>query len=210
MSLTYQTLAAQIAQYLDRTDADTLSQIPTFIYNAQQRLSREALSVGLETYVTGAFTPGLAVYPKPALWRAPITFNCGLGATNNSRSPIQLRSYEYCLAYSNDRTQTGIPQYYSDYGYDDYFIAPTPNAAYPFEIAFLGLPPVLTPLYNQNFWTNFAPDVLLYACLVETAPYLKDDERIAMWNSEYQTRIASFNSQDKQRVHDRSSNRSAD
>ncbi len=208
--MTYQSLSTQIAQYLDRADADTLSQIPNFINQAQQRMCREVLSIGLETYVTGSFTPGVATYPKPTLWRAPITFNCGTGPTNNSRSPIQLRSYEYLLSYWPDRTQTGTPLYYSDYGYSDYLIAPTPSAAIPFELAFLGLPPPITPFYTQNWFTNFAPDVLLYACLAETAPYLKDDERIQMWNNEYQTRLASINSQDKQRQSDRGTNRNAD
>lgn len=208
--MTYSSLVSQVASYLDRTDVATISQIPNFIYQAQQRLCREIKNIGLESYVTGLFTPGVAVYAKPANWRESITFNCGIGTTNNERAPILLRSYEFLISYWPDRTQTGIPQYYSDYGYDHYLVAPTPATALPFEFSFLGLPTPITALNQTNWLTNFAPDVLLFATLVETAPYLKDDERLAMWNNEFKTRLDSLNAQDEHRVNDRQSNRNQD
>ena len=209
-AMTYNSLITQIASYLNRSDVDTIAQIPNFIYQAQQRLCREVKNIGLETYATGLFTPGVWEYAKPANWRESVTFNCGTGPTNNSRSPIELRSYEYIISYWPDRTVTGTPLYYSDYGYNNYIIAPTPVMAFPFEFAFLGLPTPITALNQMNWFTNFAPDVLLYACLVETSPYLKDDEHTAMWNNEYQTRVASLNGQDAHRVTDRQSNRTQD
>lgn len=209
-AMTFNSLVSQVSAYLDRTDVSTLEQIPNFIYQAEQRICRESKTIGFESYVTGNLIPGVAVYQKPALWRRWITFNVGTGATNNSHTPVQLRSYEYLIANYPDPTQTGTPLYYSDKGYDNYIVAPTPDIAYPFEIAFLQLPTPITLLNQTNFLTNFAPDVLLYATLVEAIPYLKDDERMALWNAEYEKRMASLNAQDDMRIEDRQSNRNAD
>lgn len=210
MNMTYTSLFNQVLAYLDRTDLDTSNQLPNFIANAQQRICREVISIGLEQYVTGNFTKDVAVYAKPAGWRRNITFNVGTGSTHNSRTPVLLRSYEYLLQFWPDRTQTGVPQFYADYGYNNYIVAPTPGSALPFEFSYLQLPPPIT-LQNQTNWiTDFAPDVLLYATLLEAAPYLKNDERIPVWQNMYQMGIDSLNGQDKLRTEDRQSNRGAD
>jgi hypothetical protein len=210
MNMTYTSLYNQVLSYLDRTDIDTASQLPYFIAQAQQRICREVISIGLEQYVTGNLIKNLAVYQKPAGWRRSITFNVGTGVGNNSRTPVELRSYEYLISYSPDRTKTGTPKYYADYLYDNFVVAPTPDFAYPFEFAYLQLPPSVT-LQNQTNWiTDFAPDVLLYATLLEAIPYLKDDERVPIWQNMYKMGIDSLNDQDSLRVDDRQSDRRSD
>lgn len=210
MNMTYTSLFNQVLAYLDRTDISTANQIPYFVAQAQQRICREAITIGIEQYVTANFTPNLAVYSKPSGWRRSITFNVGTGTGNNSRTPILLRSYEYLISYAPDRTKTGTPQFYADYGYNNYIVAPTPDIAYPFEFAYLQLPPPVT-LQNQTNWiTDFAPDVLLYATLLEAIPYLKDDEHVPIWQNMYKMGIDSLNGQDSLRKDDRQSDRGSD
>jgi hypothetical protein len=210
MNMTYTSLFNQIQAYLDRTDASTAAQIPNFIFLAQNRICREAITIGIEAWVTGNFTPKLAVFPKPAGWRRSITLNVGTGTGNNSRTPIPLRSYEYGILYAPDSTQTGTPQYYSDKGYFNIQVFPTPDKAYPFEYSYLQLPPPVTPLNQTNWITDYAPDVLLYATLLEAVPYLKDDERVPIWQNMYKMGIDSLNLQDSNRVQDRQSDRRSD
>lgn len=210
MTMTYNSLVNQVMSYLDRTDATTLGAVPGFIAQAEQRIARESKNIGFEIYATGVFTPTIAVYQKPANWRRNITFNVGSAVNSNVRNPVQLRSYEYLLSLWPDRTLTGLPLYYCDYGFNNYLIAPTPDVAYPFEYSFLALPTPLTPLQQTNWLTDFAPDVLLYATLLESIPFLKDDERVPVWESKYAAAISSLNGQDDLRIQDRQSNRSAD
>lgn len=210
MNMTYTSLFNQILAYLDRTDIDTSNQVPNFIFLAQQRICREAITIGIEAWVTSNFIPNLPVFPKPSGWRRSITLNVGTGSGNNSRTPIPLRSYEYGILYAPDTTVTGLPQFYSDKGYTNIQVFPTPDKAYPFEYAYLQLPPPVT-LQNQTNWiTDFAPDVLLYATLLEAVPYLKDDERVPIWENMYQKGIASLNGQDQLRTDDRQSERKSD
>jgi hypothetical protein len=210
MVMTYNSLVNQVLDYLNRTDTDTANEIPNFIYQAEQRICRESKNIGLEVYVTNAFTPGVSVYAKPARWRRNITFNFGNGNSNNVRNQIQLRSYEYLRMYWSDPTQMAAPLFYSDYAYEHFLVAPTPDQAYPFELGYLELPEPLSVNVQTNWLTNYAPDVLLYATLLEAIPFLKNDERIPVWQQLYDRGIQSLNSQDDQRITDRGSNRSSD
>lgn len=72
------------------------------------------------------------------------------------------------------------------------------------------LPALLSPENQTNWLTDYAPDVLLYAILLEAVPFLKNDERIPVWESAYAWGLASFNQQDDARHVDRASNDQAD
>lgn len=210
MIMTYNSLINEIQDYANRTDAGFINEIPNFIYQAQQKLCRESKNIGFEEYVVGNFTNGVSVYPKPGRWRRNITFNYGTGNLNNTRNQVYLRKYEFVRAYWPDSTQLGLPLYYCDYGFNNFLIAPTPNANYPFEYSYLELPSILSINNQTNWLTNYAPDVLLYGCLLQAMPFLKDDERIPIWKDQYKEGLDSINSQDDQRLLDRTSNVTAD
>lgn len=210
MSMTFNSLTSQVLAYLDRTDFDTMEQIPNFINQAEQRICRESKSIGLENYVNGLFTIGLPVLQKPGRWRRTLSFKYGSGPTLDTSNQLYLRSNEYLRAYWPQETELAPPLYYADYGYNNFLIAPTPDRNYPFELCYLELPVPLT-INNQTNWLTFnAPDVLLYATLLEAIPFLKNDERVPLWQSMYDRGLSSLNLQDDQRILDRASNRGAD
>lgn len=184
-TMTYSFLVDAIQSFLDRTDDKLLNQIPTFILNAQTRVARELRILPFTNVVTDTFTPGVAVVAKPANWRETLSMNVGTGIGNNTRSTVYPRKYEYLREYWPDPTQTGTPRYYADYDYDHWLVAPTPATASPFEVAYTSLTQPLDDEHQTNALTEYAPDMLLYACLLETAPYLKDDERVQTWQQRY-------------------------
>jgi hypothetical protein len=208
--MTYNTLVNQVKEYLNRQDAQTISEIPNFIYQAEQRICRESKSVGLELYVTGTFTPNVSILQKPARWRRNISLSFGSGLNDNVRNQLTLRSYEFVRNYWPDTSELAAPKFYCDYGYDNLLVAPTPDLAYPFEYSYLQLPNPLTINNQTNWLTNYVPDVLLYATLLEAIPFVKNDERIPIWQAMYDRGLESLNNQDDQRTQDRTSNRGAD
>jgi hypothetical protein len=50
--------------------------------------------------------------------------------------------------------------------------------------------------------TQSCPDVLLFACLLESASYLKDDDRIRTWLTSYNLAKDALNKEDIQRLYD--------
>lgn len=210
MTMTYNSLIEQVLAYMDRTDQDVRDEVPNFISQAEQRIARESKNIGLEQYVVSNFIVGQPVYQKPARWRRSLTMNYGVGETNDTRVQMYLRRYDYIRAYWPDPTVRGKPLYYADYGYSNFIVCPTPDDTYPFEFGYLELPEPLSESNQTNWLTNYAPDVLLYATLLEAMPYLKDDDRIPVWQMKYKEGLDSLNIQDDQRLEDRATNARAD
>ena len=216
--LTYTSLVANIMNYLERSDTATQQTIPMFILLAQDRIAKECKTLGLETYVTGVFTPSVAVVPKPAGWKNTITFNIGTvvpqppppAPPQYLRTQLPQRSYEFCRMYWPNQTLTGLPIYFCDYGYDNWLVTPTPDQAYPFEIAYMSYVQPIDGTTQTNWLTQYAPEVLFYACMLEAMVYLKDDDRLQVWQQLYQDALAKLDTEDKARYTDRYSDRGKD
>lgn len=208
-TMTFTTLQQDVRRYLERgatyaSDPVVYEQIPRLINLAERRIARELKVQGFINVVTGTFSVGQAVYSKPDRWRDTVSVNIGTGASNNNRKVLFTRDYEYLLSYWPNRTETEEPIFYSDYDYDHWLIAPTPDAEYPFEILYYELPPLLDDVVQTNWLTEYAPQLLLYGTLLEATPFLKNDERIGVWQSMYDRAAAMLNGEDLAKILDRS------
>jgi len=209
---TFTTLQQDIRRYLERgftlaSDQIVYEQIPRLINLAERRIARELKVQGLINVITSTMVPGLAVYPKPDRWRTTVSFNFGTGDQGNEYNQLFPRSYEYIRSYWPDRTQTEAPQFYADYDYNNWIVAPTPDAAYPFEVLVYQLLPLLDDASQTNWLTEYAPQVLLYASLLEATPFLKNDERIPIWQQMYDRSAQALNGEDLSKILDRSARR---
>jgi len=208
-TMTFTTLQEDIRRYLERgatyaSDPVVYEQIPRLINLAERRISRELKIQGFINVVTGTLTVGQSVYSKPDRWRDTVSINIGTGNQNNTRKVLFSRAYEYLLSYWPDRTATDQPIFYSDYDYDHWLIAPTPDEEYPFEILYYELPPLLDDVVQTNWLTEYAPQLLLYGSLLEATPFLKNDERINVWQQMYDRAAAMLNGEDLAKILDRS------
>ena len=127
---------------------------------------------------------------------------------NIAGASIFSRSYEYCRNYWPDESETATPEFYADYDYQNWLITPTPNAASNLEILYYEQPALLGDDFQSNWLTEYAPDVLLYAALLEATPFLKNDERVPMWREMYDRAAQALNGEDLAKIMDRSANRS--
>jgi hypothetical protein len=210
--LTYDSLTTAVQTYLERNDASLVVNIPIFIMLGERRAARDLKILGLKVAVTADLLIGVSAFKKPTRWLNDSSFNIGTNvgvATGfNTRLFLQQRSYEWCRTYWPDPTQTGTPKYYaSDYNYDFWFLAPTPDATYPYEILYYETPQLIDDVISTNFLTGSIPEVLLYATLLETAVYLKDDERIAVWTDYYEKAKKNVGDEDMRRIYDAYSKR---
>jgi len=95
------------------------------------------------------------------------------------------------------------PHFYADYDYQHWFFAPTPSDDFPYEIIYYELPPLLGDDVQTNWFTEYAPNALLYASLLEAAPFLKNEEIIPIWQGFYDRAIAALNGEDIRQIVDR-------
>ena len=203
-AMTYTTLVSDIKSYAERY-SDTLldSQIPRLIMLAEARISQEVKILPALSFVTDTFQAGVSIYPKPARLRDVDFVNFGAGTAGfettppfNRRINLLRKAYDTCREFWPDPTATGVPQFYSDYGMAHWLIVPTPNANYPFEVGFYERAAPLSADNQTNWLTEYAPNLLLYACLLETAPYLKNFDILKEWKDMYNRAALALSNED--------------
>ena len=208
-TMTFETLKQDVRRYLERgatyaSDPVVFEQIPRLINLAERRIARELKVQSFIVAVTGTMVPGQSVYAKPDRWRDTVSINIGTGANLANRTFLFTRDYEYCRSYWPNESETETPVFYADYDYTHWLIAPTPDQAYPFEILYYELPPLLDDSIQTNWLTEYAPQLLLYGALLEATPFLKNDERIPTWQQFYDRAAAMLNGEDLAKILDRS------
>jgi len=198
--MTYDSLVDDISSYLERTDQQTLDKIPTFIMLAEQVIAAEIKFLGNLTVNQSNMVQGQAVIDKPARWHKTVSMNVTVGGV---RQPVLLRKYEYLREYWPDPADTDVPKFYCDYDYTHWLIAPTPDSAYTFEVLYYERIQPLDSSNQTNWFTIYAPQALLYGSLLQSAPFLKNDERLPMWQAQYQNIMGVLKAEDVSRIGDR-------
>jgi hypothetical protein len=200
--MTYDSLTLIVLQYLERSDQATINAIPTFITLAEFEIAQEIKTLGQLQIASATMTSGNPVLQKPSRWRKTVSFN--ITNTSGVRSPVLLRKYEYLTNYSTNNTVTGIPLYYSDTSWDFWYVAPTPDQAYSFEVLYYERIQPLSSLNQTNWLTQNAPNAMLFGTLLQAMPFLKNDQR-QIFQQKYLEAIKSLKDEDVSRVADRQS-----
>lgn len=209
-AMTFTSLQEDLRRYLERgalVDTEVYEQLPSLINLAERAIATELKFQGFINVVVSTLTQGVSVYDKPDRWRETVSMNFGTGTLNNERQPIFPRSYEYSRLFWPDSTVEAVPLFYADYDYTHWLITPTPDADYPWEIVYYQQPPLLDDTNQTNWLTDYAPNALLYRALLEATPFLKNDERIPTWSAMYGQQMQAMNTQDLQKIVDRSATR---
>lgn len=196
-AMTYNSLVLDLQNYCERDDEPFVSQIPQFIQLAENRIASESKPLGFVRTVEGTLTSNLLV--KPIRWRKTKNFCLIVGA---ERKYLYNRSYEFLRKYWPNTTLTDEPYYYSDYDYEHFFVVPTPNMQYQFEMQYYELPEPLSQVKQTNWTTQYAPQLLLYGALMEAMPFLKTSERIPEFQSLYDRALAAVTKEDQLRTID--------
>ena len=198
--MTYDSLVENVQSYLERNDAGTLAKIPLFIMLAEQIIASQIKFLGNLSVNTSTMTIGQATIDKPARWHKTVSMNITVAG---QRQPVLLRKYEYLREYWPDPTATDIPQFYCDYDYTHWLVAPTPAVAYNFEVLYYERIQPLDSSNQTNWFTTYAPQALLYGSLLQAMPFLKNDTRTPIWQAQYQQIMDTLVAEDKLRIADR-------
>lgn len=198
--MTYDSLVENIQSYLERNDTATIEKIPLFIMLAEQIIASQIKFLGNLTVNTSTMVAGQATIDKPARWHKTVSMNITVAG---QRQPVLLRKYEYLREYWPDPTTTDVPQFYCDYDYTHWMVAPTPDSAYNFEVLYYERIQPLDSSNQSNWFTQYAPQALLYGSLLQAMPFLKNDTRTPIWQAQYQQIMDTLVAEDKLRIADR-------
>ena len=182
---TFTELKDAIADWLDRSDLT--ARIPDFIALAEARINRELRIRPMEVRSTMETTSGQQYFNLPGgyIQMRNIQLN------TNPTAPLEYITPEMLDRLYGSST-TGKPRAYSLIG-DEIQLAPIPDSAYTLEMAFYekftALGDGTSGTVTSNWLTINAPDILLYGSLMEAEPFIKNDERIAVWLQAYRDGI---------------------
>lgn len=202
-TMTYSSLVQDLKDYCERSDEPFINQIPRFIFLAENRIASENKPLGFVKTVQGTMNGNTLV--KPTRWRKTKNFCLIVGA---ERKYLYERGYEYCRSYWPNPVLVSQPVYYADYDYENFFIAPTPDLQYMFELQYYELPLPLSDVNQTNWNTQYAPQMLLYASLIEAMPFLKTSERIPEFQALYDRALGALVKEDQSRIIDNTAIRS--
>lgn len=198
-ALTYDSLITTVEQYLERNDAATVNQIPTFITLCEFEIAQQIKTLGQQQVIQANMSPNNPVLPKPARWRKTVSMNLTL---NGVIQPVFLRKYEYLRSYASTATTTATPIYYADYDYQHWIVAPTPDQAYAFEVLYYERIQPLASDNQTNWLTQYAPNAVLYGTLMQAMPFLKNDSR-QIFQQKYKEAMDALKVEDQVRLGDR-------
>lgn len=173
----YASLQASIGQWLARSDM--ASSAPGLIQLAEVRIGRDLQRMQhrrLMATVTGTLADGAA--PLPADFGTLRSVEVPWGAGSAVLRPLDAVTQE---------TVASVP---AGYWIDGTTLRIVGGGTSAYTLNYFRKLPSLA--VATNWLITDAPDLYLYATLLEAAPYLKNDARIAVWREGYTSAIAAI------------------
>ena len=186
----YANLQTNIADYLARSDLT--EKIPMFISLAEKRLNRDLRLRQTLQQSTYTMDSGFQI-PTPA----DFLEMQDLHLDGNPLITLTFQTVSQFYRRSGGTSGQGQPVNYTLVA-DNFVLAPQPTGATTANMTYYKIPKVLSDTNPSNEYLEVCPDLLLYASLAESAPFLMDDPRLATWDGLYQTGLASITKSDEQ------------
>jgi hypothetical protein len=185
-------LVSSIQDTLNRADLTPVA--PDFIVLAESELNRRLHTQNMITR-DDAFVIDAQYVPLPADFLSMRSIRITSVSPTQKlmyRTPNQMADWMTC---HNDNA--GRPTYFTIAG-GSLEVERAPDMAYTAEISYYSKIPPLTSDNPSNWLLENHPDAYLYGALLQSAPYLKDDDRIQVWQNLYQNIIQEITGQDQE------------
>ena len=184
---TYATLKTAIADFLNRDDLT--SAIDNFIALAESQINRDVRHWKMETRSSGQQDPSDEYMQLPTDWLETIRLHVTDRGTN-SVNLLSRASMADKRAGKEDATGNVTHYTHADGQIQLY---PTPSSTTNLELLYFAKSKALSSSNADNWLLLDAPDVYLYGALLHSAPYLGEDERVAIWAQMYGAAVARLN-----------------
>lgn len=179
--MTYAELQDRITDMLDRSDLAPV--VTDFISDAEARLNRDVrvrqISARTDVSITAdghALPADLRVVDS--WYHDGATYFGPLETVDAGKLP-ELKSL-----YG----RTGVPAFFAVVDGTAYF-APEPDGTYETKLTYYRRIPALSDVATTNWFLDAHPDIYRLAALAESAPYLREDERLLVWETQLNARL---------------------
>jgi hypothetical protein len=185
----YATLQTAVANWLDRTDLT--DRIPEFISLAEARFNRVVRAPDMLTR-DDAFTIDGQYETLPSGFLEASRFVL-------ATSPVTVLEYKTPQELGElrtGRTSAGKPAYYTVVGGSFEFL-PTPDSSYTASLLYYARLSAVSS--SWNWLATSHPDIYLFGALCEAEPYIRDDQRVVLWEARLAKALAELNVQNERK-----------
>ena len=178
----YSTLQTTVGDWLNRSDLTTV--IPDFITLAEAQFNRTLRHRKMVERATATLDTEYSA--MPADWLESIRYQIN----TNPITVMEFVSPDQAAMLKGAYSTSGKPIFYSQIGQQFQVIpAPDSGSAYTGELTYYAKIPALSAGNTSNWLLVDSPDIYLYGALLQSAPYLQDDQRLNIWAAIYQRLI---------------------
>lgn len=175
---TYKDLMTDVKHYLNRTDEDTLSRIPTWIHLAQDTLDRILRHPAAETVMEFPVKVGVDIIPIPAnLLELKNLRNSATGEILYRRSLETLYLTPLHSKYPTGYSRKGV----------EYMLNKKSEEAFVMEVIYYTAPTKLVNMGDRNLYTAQCYDMMMYYALAEGFAFLMDSTQAQYYQQKAET-----------------------
>ena len=177
--MTYAELVQKIRDYTEvGSEVITTTIVNGFIRDAELKIFREADADYAREYANSTFTANNKFVALPnaagtaAERRALVVRSVVVTNSSGVQVSLEPRDDTFITEY-NSTGSTGFPKYYAMFRENAIEVAPIPNSAFVVALDYIYTPDGLSTTNTETYISLNAPELLLYACLLEAFAYLK-------------------------------------
>jgi hypothetical protein len=183
--MNYTSLVQMIQDYTENSESSFVSNIPTFVQLAEERIYNSVQIPAIRKNQTGALTASNKYLTLPTDWLA--TFSLAvIDPTTQAQTFLLNKDVNFIRESFPVPTDTGSPTHYAQFDSGTLLLGPTPDLAYAVELHYYYYPESIVTASTSWLGDNFET-VLLYGSLREAYQYMKGEEDLtAQYEAKYQ------------------------
>jgi hypothetical protein len=178
--MNYAQLVTAIEDYTETTESTFVSQIPTFVQLAEERIYNTVDLPSLRKNVTGTLTINNKYLSVPSDFLS--VYSLAVIKTDGTYEYLLNKDVNFIRQAYPQPTDTDIPKYYAIFGPDSssptnltIILGPTPNLAYSAELHYFYYPESIVTASTSWVGDNFE-SALLYGALREAVIFQKGEQ----------------------------------
>ena len=204
---TYDNLVTDIRNYTE-VDSNVLTAaiVNRIIEDAEFKILRDIPLDAYKKQSTGNLVTGQNTINVPAktLFVKGVQVYDSTSAATGSNTYLEKKDETYLQEYvpSTESAKRGKPKYYAMFGgatgttdttSGRLFLAPAPDSTYVFKIHYEAIPDGLSSSNTTTYVSQYFPNGLLYACLVEAYGFLKGPiDMLTLYENKYKQEVEKF------------------
>lgn len=181
--MNYSELVQAIEDYTENTETAFVSNIPTFVRQAEERIYRTVMIPELRKNVTANMTASNRFLARPSDFLSP--FSLAVIDGDGNYTFLLDKDVNFIREAYPSNSTTGLPKYYAEFDGDvqstnspgHFMLGPTPNSNYSVELHYYFDPPSIVDSGTSWLGTN-AEEVLLYGSLINAYIFMKGEQDV--------------------------------